>query len=188
MALQADQVSLGESHYVGPLPPTESAFPPGSEGYVVNNPHDAWLKDLPHYIAAYKNTTRPGESHITFWYRLNPGSAGSSAGTMCNTPSQGQIALPAQECVIDAIFFTAFVPDHAVATVNVTIGGSMQSVTATTPGIFHSSVPFNDIGDGSVLIAVSASDGTELGPISGAPITRDCIGGNVNWNAWVGGS
>ena len=79
-------------------------------------------------------------------------------------------------------------PITAVAIVNVTIGGSMQSVTAANPGIFHASVPFGDIGDGSVSIAVRASDGTEIGPVSGATISTDCTDGKVNWNAWVGGS
>ena len=79
-------------------------------------------------------------------------------------------------------------PDDAVATVNVTVGESHQSVTAKAPGIFHGSVPYDDIGDGSVSVAVSATDGTEIGPVLGAPITTDCVNGNVNWNAWVGGS
>ncbi|EXJ70062.1 murein transglycosylase [Cladophialophora psammophila CBS 110553] len=178
----------GESHYIGPIPPTDSAIPDGAGPYVMNNPHDAWLKDLPHYIAAYKNTSRPDESHITFWYRLNPASGSAcGAGTTCNTPTQGQVALSTQECDIDAVFFTAFVPDTAVATVNVTIGGSTQTVSAGTPGIFHSNVPFADL-TGDVTVSVTTSDGTETGPVNGAPISTDCPGGNVNWNAWVGGS
>ncbi|KIW68351.1 hypothetical protein PV04_04304 [Phialophora macrospora] len=177
----------GESHYIGPLPPTDSAIPTGAEPYVKTNSHDAWLKDLPHYIAKYKNMTRPDESHVTFWYRLNPSNSGFSGGTTCNTPSY-QTTFPPQECVADAVFFTAFVADNAVATVNVTIGGATQSIMADTPGIFHSSVPFNDIGDGTVSVAVSADDGTEIGPVTGAAITTNCVGGNVNWNAWVGGS
>jgi hypothetical protein len=178
----------GESHYISPLPSSTSAMPPGSAVYVQGNPHDAWLKDLPHYIALYKGTPRPSEAHITFWYRPNPSNSGSTAGTMCNTPTQGQEALPAQECVTDAVFFTAFVPDHVTATVNVTIGGSSLSATATSPGIFHSSLPFNDLGDGTVLVSVSGSDGSEIGPVEGVKITTDCVDGNVNWNAWVGGS
>ncbi|KIW92519.1 uncharacterized protein Z519_06366 [Cladophialophora bantiana CBS 173.52] len=178
----------GESHYIGPMPPTDSAIPDGAGPYVLNNPHHAWLKDLPHYIAAYKNTSRPDESHITFWYRLNPASGSvCGAGTTCNTPTQGQVALSPQECDLDAVFFTAFVPDTGVATVNVTIGGSTQTVSAGTPGIFHSNVPFADL-TGDVTVSVTTSDGTEIGPVNGAPITTDCPGGNINWNAWVGGS
>ncbi|OAL33162.1 hypothetical protein AYO20_07644 [Fonsecaea nubica] len=178
----------GESHYIGPMPPSDSAIPTGAGPYVQNNPHDAWLKDLPHYIAAYKNKSRPDDSHVTFWYRLNPGSGSAcGAGTTCNTPTQGQVALNPQECDIDAVFFTAFVPDTALATVNVTIGGLTQTVSATTPGIFHSSVPFNDM-TGDVTVAVTASNGTEIGPVNGAPISAACAGADVNWNAWVGGS
>lgn len=177
----------GESHYIGPLPPMDSAIPTGAERYVKPNPHDAWLKDLPHYIARYKNAPRPKESHVTFWYRLNPSTSGSAGGTMCNNPAY-QTPLSPQDCIADAVFFTAFVPDDAIATVNVTIGGTMQSATAPAPGIFHSSVPFGNIGDGSVSVAVSGSDRTEVGPVSGEAITRECIGGMVNWNAWVGGS
>jgi hypothetical protein len=80
------------------------------------------------------------------------------------------------------------VPDNAIATVNVTIGATTRSATANLPGIFHSSIPFDNIGDGSVSLTVSASDGTEIGPVFGARISADCAGGNVNWNAWVGGS
>ena len=154
----------GESHYVGPLPPMDSAIPTGAAGYVQKNPHSSWLRDLPHYIAQYKNAPRPDDSHVTFWYRLNPGGSGSSDGTTCNTPDY-QSTLAPQQCVADAVFFTAFVPDNAVATVNVTVGGSMQSLTAPAPGIFHSSVEYGNIGDGTVSIAVSASDGTEIGPM-----------------------
>ncbi|KAJ9617013.1 Glucan endo-1,3-alpha-glucosidase agn1 [Cladophialophora chaetospira] len=176
-----------ESHYVGPLPPMDSAIPTGAERYVKPNPHDAWLKDLPHYIARYQNETRPAESHVTFWYRLNPARSGSAGGTTCNNPAY-QTPLAPQDCVADAVFFTAFVPDTAIATVKVTIGGTTQSVTASQPGIFHSSVPFGQIGNGTVSVSVSASDGTKIGPVGGAPITSNCAGGTVNWNAWVGGS
>ena len=86
------------------------------------------------------------------------------------------------------MFFTAFVPDDVLATVNVTIGGFTQSVSAAVPGIFHSSVPFGDVGDGTVSVAVSVSDGTEIGPVVGERITAECVDGNVHWNAWVGGS
>ncbi|KAH0840502.1 glucan endo-1,3-alpha-glucosidase agn1 [Fonsecaea pedrosoi] len=127
-------------------------------------------------LTSYKNKSRPDTSHVTFWYRLNPGSGSAcGAGTTCNTPTQGQVALNPQECDIDAVFFTAFVPDTALATVNVTIGGSTQTVSATNPGIFHSSVPFNDM-TGDVTVAVTASDGTEIGPVNGAPISAACAG------------
>ncbi len=177
----------GESSYIGPLPPSTSAYPSGSQTYVQSNPHEAWLKDVPHYVAQYKNVTRPKENHVTFWYRLNPGLSGSNAGTTCNTASYQTTVAP-QLCDTDAVFFTAFVSNSAIATVRVTIGGQTQSVTAKTAGIFHSSVPFNNIGNGSVSVSVNATDGTKIGPITGASITNNCVNGNVNWNAWVGGS
>ena len=180
----------GESHYIGPLPPSSIAsasMPPGS-WYADNIPHNAWLNDLPYYIAQYKGQPLPDESHVTVWYRLNPGTACSADGTTCNTASQGQTEVAPQDCDVDSVFFTAFVPSTATATVQVTIGSSAAvSVTASAPGIFHSSVPFNG-NTGTVSISVSATDGTSLGPVQGPAITTSCTNGDVNWNAWVGGS
>ena len=180
----------GESHYVGPLPPDAIASQSMPEGswYANYMPHNAWLNDLPYYIAQYKGQSMPDQSHVTIWYRLNPSTACSSDGTLCNTATQGQTTTNPQECDVDSIFFTAFVPSSATATVKITIGGgSPITVTATSPGIFHSSVPFNGQ-TGDVSVSVTASDGTSLGPVSCPAITTDCQNGNVNWNAWVGGS
>jgi len=178
----------GESHYIGPLPPSESAIPTGANWYVDGMPHNAWLNDLPYYIAAYKGQPAPDQSHVTVWYRLNPGTACGNGGTTCNTPSQGQTPTDPQDCDVDSVFFTAFVPSGATATVEVTIGGNAQNVTASAPGIFHSSVPFNG-NSGNVSVTVSTDDGsTNLGPVDCPAISSDCPSGNVNWNAWVGGS
>ncbi|KAL6692397.1 glycosyl hydrolase family 71 protein [Trichoderma pleuroticola] len=180
----------GESHYVGPLPPApiQSQSLPNGSWYVENIPHNAWLNDLPYYIAQYKKQPLPNENHVTIWYRLNPGTACSADGTPCNTVTQGQTQFSPQQCDVDAIYFTAFVPSSATATVHVTIGNnSPVSVTANAPGIFHSSVPFNGQ-TGGVSISVTASGGINIGPVQCPAITTNCNEGKVNWNAWVGGS
>ena len=175
----------GESHYIA-AQQSEADLPTGSNVYVDGMPHDQWLKDLPFYIAAYKKRPAPTGSHVTMWYRVNPGTACSADGTTCNTDTQGQTEIPPQNCDVDAVFFTAFMPSSVRATVSVTIGGNMpRTVTATSPGIFHSSLPFNGQ-QGTVTISVSGSDGSTIGPVRGAAITSQCT--NVNWNAWVGGS
>lgn len=180
----------GESHYVGPLPPAaiqNQSLPTGS-WYVENIPHNAWLNDLPYYIAQYKKQALPNENHVTIWYRLNPGTACSADGTPCNTVTQGQTQFAPQQCDVDAIYFTAFVPSSATATVHVTIGNNAPvTVTAPAPGIFHSSVPFNGQ-TGTVVISVTASGINQIGPVTCPAITTACNNGNVNWNAWVGGS
>ena len=177
----------GESHYIGPLPPTESAIPTGANWYVDYMPHNAWLSDLPYYIAAYKGQSAPSQPHITMWYRLNPGQSCSADGTTCNTQSQGQTQTDPWQCDTDAIFFTAFVAGGATAKVTVTIGNnSPTTVTATAPGIFHSSVPFNGQ-TGTVVISATADDGTNIPAVTCPDITTSCNTGRVNWNAWVGG-
>lgn len=175
----------GESHYISD-PQSSADLPTGSSVYVDGVPHDAWLKDLPYYMAAYKKTAAPNDPHVTMWYRLNPGTACSADGTTCNTETQKQTELPPQDCDVDAIFFTTFVPSSVTATVSVTIGeGSPQTVAASSPGVYNSSVPFSGQ-TGNVTVSVSGSDGSTIGPVEGAAITSQCQ--NVNWNAWVGGS
>ena len=180
----------GESHYVGPLPPAEIAnqsMPAGS-WYADYMPHDAWLNDLPYYIAQYKGQPMPDQSHVTIWYRLNPAGACSADGTLCNTETQGQSTTAPEDCDVDAIFFTAFVPSSVTATVHITIGDNQAtSVTASSPGIFHSSIPFNGQ-TGTVNIWYTGSDGSSISPVACPAITTDCQNGKVNWNAWVGGS
>ena len=181
----------GESHYVGPLPPSSIAsqsMPPGT-WYAQNIPHNAWLNDLPYYIAEYKGESLPDEPHFTYWYRLNPGQSGSDAGTQCNSASQGDSEEYAPYlCDTDYVFFTVFVASSATATATIQIGSnSPTTVTAFSPGIFHSSVPFNNQ-LGAVVMSATASDGTNLGPVIGPAITTSNeYDGDVNWNTWVGG-
>ncbi|KAF1351430.1 glycosyl hydrolase family 71 protein [Delphinella strobiligena] len=185
----------GESHYLGPLPPYVADIPSEAVWYSEYIPHNAWLNDLPYYIAKYKNDgAEPAASsytpHITFWYRLNPKSACSDDGTTCNSASNGQTTYPATDCATDAVFFSIFTP--STATVNVSIGGTAQTAqTADSAGLFHGSFPL-DGNTGAVVISANLSDGSTLGPVAGPGITTVCAypdnSGNVNWNAWVGGS
>ena len=178
----------GESHYIGTLPPSDASVPDGAEWYVDFMPHNAWLNDLPFYIAAYKGEAAPiNQNHITMWYKLNPGQSCSAAGTVCNAPWQTPTS--PWLCSTDRIFFTAFVPSSNTATVTVKIGdNAARSVTASAPGIFHSSIPFDGQTGTVVISATSNNGGPSLGPVTCPAITTNCVNGNVKWNAWVGGS
>lgn len=185
----------GESHYLGPLPTDNGNIPAQAQWYVEYIPHTAWLNDLPYYIAKYKaGGVEPAASayvpHITFWYRLNPKSACSANGTVCNSVQNGQTTYPATDCATDALYFSIFTP--STATVSVSIGGVAQAPQkATAAGLFHGNFPLN--GQlGEIIISATLSDGSKLGPVTGPNITATCAypdnSGNVNWNAWVGGS
>ena len=181
----------GESHYLSPLPPHDSDIPKGAQWYVEYVPHNAWLNDLPYYIAKYKAGGAEPDAgsyspHITFWYRLNPKGSCSADGTVCNSVSNSQTTHPAVDCANDAIYFSVFTPDQA--TVNLSIGGTAQTPqTASSAGFFHGSFPLNGL-TGEVTISASVSGGDDLRSVTGPDITTDCNGGRVNWNAWVGGS
>lgn len=186
----------GESHYLGPLPPSDSDIPAQAQWYVEYIPHTAWLNDLPYYISKYKQDgAEPAAGsytpHVTFWYRLNPKDACSADGTVCNSESNGQTTHNVTDCATDAVFFSVFTP--STATVSVSIGGVAQSKqTASAEGLFHGNFPLNGQ-VGEVVISATMSDGSTLGPVTGPEITRTCAypngnTGNVNWNAWVGGS
>jgi hypothetical protein len=181
----------GESHYLGPLSQYAGAYPTGSEVYTYNPKivHDAWLNDLPYYIAKYKNGgAEPSNynEHVTFWYRLNPKNSCSAGGTTCNPPPQfgGDTGTyPATDCAKDQVNFTVFTTGKAVVTV--TIGGTSTTVTANSPGLFTSSVPFNgNTGSVSIIVRTNGRTYSQKGP----NITSDCSASanHVDWNAWVG--
>ncbi|KAL1297531.1 hypothetical protein AAFC00_006103 [Neodothiora populina] len=181
----------GESHYIGPLTTITSDIPAGAQWYTSNIPHNAWLNDLPYYVAKYKSGgVEPAASsythHITFWYRLNPKAACSADGTTCNSAENGQTEYPVTDCATDQINFAIFTPSKA--TVTVTVGGVALPVqTATAAGLFHGSVQYGSA-RGAVVVSASMSDGSTMETAAGPDITDSCTDGNVNWNAWVGGS
>lgn len=178
----------GESHYIGPNPVYQSGIPPGAAWHVNSVVHSAWLNDLPYYIQLYKTGSPPPTTqyteHLTFWYRLNPTSACSDGGTVCYN-TQYQTSYPPGDCNVDAVFFTVFTAGTASVTVQIGTA-SPTVVTASSPGVFHSSVPFNGL-TGAVIISAT-SNGQVLGPVAGLAITTTCQSEGVNWNAWVGGS
>jgi len=186
----------GESHYLAPLPPYGVNIPTQAQWYVDYTPHNAWLNDLPYYIAKYKagGVEPAAESytpHITFWYRLNPKSACSANGTVCNSVQNGETDVRSVlDCTTDAVFFSVFTP--STAEVHVSIGGVGQTPQcAPSTGLFHGSFPLNGL-TGEVTISATMRDGSKLGPVTGPAISKTCDyarnSGNVNWNAWVGGS
>jgi len=182
----------GESHYLGPLSQYANAYPSGSEVYTFNPKivHDAWLNDLPYYIAKYKaGGAEPSNynEHVTFWYRLNPKNACGTGGTTCNPPPAfgGTNTYPPTDCALDQVNFSVFTPGKAVVTV--TIGGVSTTKSASSAGLFTSSVPFNG-NTGAVSISVSINNGARTLSQKGPNISNDCSGSDnhVDWNAWVG--
>jgi hypothetical protein len=178
----------GESHYISPNPAYQSSIPSGAAWYVNSVTHSAWLSDLPYYIQAYKTGIPPPASqyteHFSFWYHLNPGSACSAGGIVCDNVSY-QTSYPPGQCGVDAVFFT--VSTAGTASVNMQIGpGAPVTVTASSTGLFHSSVPFD--GQTGAVVISATSTAKVLGPVTGPAITTTCQSEGVNWNAWVGGS
>ncbi|KAF7507615.1 hypothetical protein GJ744_010285 [Endocarpon pusillum] len=182
---------FGESSYIGPI--HQGSVPEGAE-YVVDMPHEAWLKFLPHYIDTYKagsSTTFPfnslvasPEEGITFWYKRNPGKSGDNGGTTGNNPAQGQPALAPELVSQDIIFVCALVAEPS--DVIVSIGGAGTSLRATHSGINHFSVTL-DGRTGVVDFKIQRNE-REIISATGPEITNSCKNGLVNWNAFVGSS
>ncbi|KAK2788541.1 hypothetical protein FQN52_006654 [Onygenales sp. PD_12] len=201
----------GEAHYIGPI--HESGIPDGAAEYVLGHPHDAWRALLPIYIDAYKSgnpTTKPEKTAlkssqptgskiptdanpltsrvtdtITYWYRLNPSTAGSDGGTTGNNPSQGQLPLDPSVVSQDRIFMSILVSEPSDVTVRVGVFPETR-LRANAVGINHFSVPFAEH-RGPVWIAVWR-DGEIVASTMGPEITDKCVNGKINWNAFVGSS
>ncbi|KAL8993991.1 MAG: hypothetical protein Q9188_007188 [Gyalolechia gomerana] len=175
----------GESHYIGPITGA-SGIPDGAHKYVDNMPHDHWRDLLPYYIAAYKSGSSPAVTteKAQLWYRLSPAAAGSNGGTAGNAPWEPPT--DANAVVQDKVFFTALV--KAPSTVSVKIGNNAaDSFQATSPGPFHSSVPFNGR-TGAVTLTISRDGQAVIPAVTGAAIAASPPNGLTNYNAWVGGS
>lgn len=148
--------------------------------------HDHWRDLLPYYIAAYKSGSSPAVTteKAQLWYRLSPAAAGSNGGTAGNAPWEPPT--DANAVVQDKVFFTALV--KAPSTVSVKIGNNAaDSLQATSPGPFHSSVPFNGR-TGAVTLTISRDGQAVIPAVTGAAIAASPPNGVTNYNAWVGGS
>lgn len=177
---------FGEAHYIGPIRP--EGVPQGAH-YVDGMPHEAWLNFLPYYIAAYKlennSWSKDAEESITFWYKKNPGQSGSTGGTMGNSQGHDQRLLPPHLVSQDKIFLSAIVTQPAE--ILVSIGNSRPtSLRALNTGINHFSVPLRDR-LGPVHFRM-VRDGKLVVSVNGPAVTKECKGGLVNWNAFVGSS
>jgi hypothetical protein len=197
MSVQPDFVEIltwndwGESHYIGPLDPSQYGLFNSDNGrapynYADNMPHDGWRQFLPYVIDMYKNGKASISAEgLVAWYRKTPGSACSSGGTTGNSASQGQQEYPPTQVAQDRVFFSALLTSYA--DVSVTIGTTTQTGTwRNTPngaGIYHGSVPFN--GRGAVTVRISRN-GKLVMQMNGDPITDTCTNGIGNWNAYVG--
>ncbi|KAL2372768.1 hypothetical protein RJ035_000803 [Blastomyces gilchristii] len=189
----------GESHYIGPI--YKAGIPTGAAEYVVQNPHDDWRTLLPVYINLYKSNSagnsreEPAQSPndpkptpmdiITYWYRLNPSSSGSSGGTTGNNPSFGQKALDPGLVSEDKVFTTVFAAEPSVITIEVG-QSSPTTYQAKRAGINHFNAPFNGH-TGAVLITIWRNENKVLST-TGPEITDAGAHGRVNWNAYVGSS
>ncbi|KAK4170815.1 family 71 putative glycoside hydrolase [Triangularia setosa] len=183
----AFSLSLGESHYIGPIRNNALAAMRSAPFNFVNNmPHDAWRTFLPTAIDLYtKKTATVTKEGVVYWYRPNPRSACSDGLTTGNTASQLQIEFPPAEVMGDSVFYTAQLSSSATITVSiggVSVAGTWSDVPAGGAGLYHGNVTFNGR-TGSVKVTLSRS-GSEIASSTGTSITSSCS--SVNWNAWVG--
>ncbi|KAI9731806.1 MAG: hypothetical protein M1834_004595 [Cirrosporium novae-zelandiae] len=179
---------FGESHYIGPI--YESAVVAEATKYVNNMVHDHWRDVLPYYIAAYKsnNTTIPSvtQEKLIYWYRINPNDAsGCSPGTTGNAPWQ-PTTNPALVAT-NKVFLSALL--SFPATITVQIGSVVTTLSATTVGVNHFSVPYDtsSLGTGVVKFTMTRN-GQIISSTTGPTITTNCVSGIINWNAIVGSS
>lgn len=125
------------------------------------------------------------EEKISYWYRTNPSTSGSSSGTTGNNPAMGQKELNPGQVSQDRVFVTVLVTAPSV--VEIQIGDHAPTVLrACTAGINHFSAPFNGQ-TGLVKMAVMRG-GHEIAATTGPAITEQCVDGKINWNAVVGSS
>lgn len=125
------------------------------------------------------------EDKITYWYRPNPSSSGSSGGTTGNNPAQGQQTLPPSTVSEDKVFFTVLVQQPSDVTAQIG-NGSVSKFRATTVGLNHFSMAMNNQ-TGAVKVAI-LRNGQQIVSTTGPEITDSCTNGKVNWNAVVGSS
>lgn len=136
-------------------------------------------------IERHPNPTNCGADRITFWFRLNPSSSGSSSGTTGNNPAMGQEEMDPGLVSQDRVFLSVLVA--APSTVSVQIGGHNPTILhAHMAGLHHFSVPFNGQ-TGPVHITLLRFQ-TEIVSTVGPEVTDQCVDGAVNWNAIVGSS
>ena len=173
----------GESHYVGPLPPDGTNAIPDGATYVANNTHDAWLGDLPYFVAQYKGTPVPQTEHITMWSRLNPSTSGGSGGTVGNAPDRGQPLFPPADLAQDIISINVLAASNG--TVVGGVNGQVSLNANVVAGMNHFTMPFD--GWPGVPTVTLQRNGQTVISVQGAMIEAPADG-TVNWNAYVTGS
>ncbi|KAG8864227.1 hypothetical protein FRB96_006048 [Tulasnella sp. 330] len=165
---------FGESHYIGPLHPTNTAVYAGDAGtWVTGMPHDGWRRIIQSYITAYKTGAAPvpgtsGES-VVMWYRPNP------KGLVCSDslgPPAGY-TYPS-----DSVWAAAILKSSA--TLQICSGGTCASEVLAA-GINYFSGPF---GSGNPTFLLTRAGATLLSGTGALAInTVSCT--TYNFNAYV---
>ncbi|CAG7936279.1 unnamed protein product [Penicillium salamii] len=181
----------GECHHIGPIyGKSMAAFEIGESNYnyAMDYPHDGWREMLPFLIDLYKTgKSSMADDKVVFWYRPNPVSACSSAGTTVNTASQLQIEFEPAQALDDRIFFMALLQDgnHGVKVTNGDdefIEWDSQPDDNIGPGLWFGSYPASP---GQVEITLYKGD-VVSGSAKGLEISSRCENDMNNFNAWVG--
>ncbi|KAG8871049.1 hypothetical protein FRB97_009141, partial [Tulasnella sp. 331] len=164
---------FGESHYIGPLHPTNTAVYAGDAGtWVTGMPHDGWRRIIQSYITAYKTGAAPvpgtsGES-VVMWYRPNP------KGLVCSDslgPPAGY-TYPS-----DSVWAAAILKSSA--TLQICSGGTCASEVLAA-GINYFSGPF---GSGNPTFLLTRAGATLLSGTGALAInTVSCT--TYNFNAY----
>lgn len=184
----------GESHYIGPIyGKSMAAFEIGESlyNYAMDYPHDAWRDVLPFMIDVYKNgKATMTDDIVVFWYRPNPVSACSSAGTTVNTASQLQIEFEPANALEDRIHVMALFQDgnSAVFVNNEYVEWDSRPQTDVEgDGELGASLWFGSVAanPGTVQVNLIREDMT-VATAPGLEISSRCEGNFNNFNAWVG--
>ena len=178
----------GESHYVGPLDPTQydTVFPQGNAtyNYVEDFPHDGWRDLLPVFIDLYKKgTSLVNEELLVAWSRTGSGVLAdcSTNYTTGNTASQLQLEFPPGDVVQDYIFFAALIAGEVdPPQVNIgpdTVPSYWTTLPVNYPGVAFGNASFAGY-TGDWIVYVTRDEGmVEVMTVTGGSITNSCQDG-----------
>ncbi|KAJ6103765.1 mutanase [Penicillium sp. IBT 16267x] len=131
-----------------------------------------------------------GDDIVTFWYRPNPVSSCTTAGTTVNTASQLQIEFPPADALEDRIFVMALFSDgNAGVYVNdqYVEWDSKPETDVTGDGNLGAGIWFGSVAasPGNVIVNLFLAHGS-IENLKTLEISSTCDGDFNNYNAWVG--